>query len=56
MDARSDLDRLVLVRDHLADERIVQCLEVMRGHGRDDYPMRAMWNALLAATGREKVL
>jgi hypothetical protein len=49
VEARSDLDRLVLVRDHLPDERIVQYLEVMRGHGRDDYPVRAMWNALLAA-------
>jgi hypothetical protein len=26
----------------------VQYLEVMRGHGRDDYPVRAMWHALLA--------
>jgi len=26
----------------------VQYLEVMRGNGRDDYPVRAMWNAALA--------
>jgi hypothetical protein len=37
-----------LVIEHLPDERIVQYLEVMRSHGRDDYPVRAMWNALLA--------
>jgi hypothetical protein len=43
-----DLDRLKLVRDHLPDERLVRYLEAMRGHGRDDYPVRAMWNALLA--------
>lgn len=49
VEARSDLDRLVLVRDHLPDERIVQYLEVMRGRGRDDDPVRAMWNARLAA-------
>ena len=48
MEARSDLDRLKLVVDHLPDERLVQYLEVMRQHGRDDYPVRAMWNALLA--------
>ncbi|NEX23648.1 transposase [Thiorhodococcus mannitoliphagus] len=48
LEARSDLDRLHLVREHLPDGRVVQYLEVMRGHGRDDYPVRAMWNALLA--------
>jgi hypothetical protein len=48
LEARSDLDRLTLVIDHLPDERLVRYLEVMRGHGRDDYPVRAMWNALLA--------
>jgi len=48
VEARSDLDRFTLVRDHLPDERIVQYLEVMRGKGRDDYPVRPMWNALLA--------
>jgi hypothetical protein len=46
--ARSDLDRLSLVRDHLPDARLVQYLEVMRGQGRDDYPVAAMWNAVLA--------
>ena len=30
--------------------RLVQYLEVMRAHGRDDYPVRAMWNALLAGS------
>lgn len=44
----SDLDRLALVLDHLPDEQIVDYLEVMRGNGRDDFPVLAMWNALLA--------
>jgi hypothetical protein len=48
LDARSDLERLKLVLDHLPDERVVQYLEVMRRHGRDDYPVRAMWNVLVA--------
>jgi len=48
VEARSDLDRFYLVRDHLPDEQIVQYLEVMRGNGRDEFPVRAMWNALIA--------
>jgi hypothetical protein len=48
VEARSDLQRFYLVRDHLPDARLVQYLEVMRGRGRDDYPVRAMWNAVLA--------
>jgi hypothetical protein len=49
IEARSDLDRLKLVLHHLPDARLLQYIEVMRGHGRDDYPVRAMWNALLAS-------
>jgi tRNA isopentenyl-2-thiomethyl-A-37 hydroxylase MiaE len=37
LEARSDLDRFFLVRDHLPDERLVHYLEVMRGNGRDDF-------------------
>lgn len=48
IEAHSDLDRFCLVRDHLPDEKIIHYLEVMRGQGRDDYPVRPMWNALLA--------
>ncbi|WP_295460920.1 transposase [uncultured Thiodictyon sp.] len=48
VETRSDLDRFYLVRDHLPDARLVQYLEVMRGSGRDDYPVAAMWNAVLA--------
>jgi hypothetical protein len=48
VEARSDLDRLSLVRDRLPDALSVQYLEVMRGQGRDEYPVAAMWNAVLA--------
>jgi hypothetical protein len=48
VEARSDLDRFVLVRDHLPDEQMIRYLEVMRGKGRDDFPVRAMWNAVIA--------
>ena len=43
-----DLSRLKLLIDHLPDEKLMQQLESARGNGRDDYPIRAMWNSLLA--------
>jgi hypothetical protein len=48
VEARSDLDRFFLVRDHLPDAAIIQALEVQRGQGRDDFPVRAMFNAVVA--------
>lgn len=44
----SDLKRLALVLSHLPDEALVSTLERERGRGRDTYPIRAMWNALIA--------
>jgi hypothetical protein len=43
-----DLSRLDLVLRNLPDEELMQTLERKRGQGRDDYPIRAMWNSLLA--------
>jgi hypothetical protein len=44
-----DLERLRLVLDHLPDEALMEVLEAERGlRGRDDYPVRAVWNSLLA--------
>ena len=43
-----DLKRLKLVLDSLPDEELMQTLERERGHGRDDYPVRAMWNMIIA--------
>ena len=48
IDEASDLDRLRLVLDALPDEDIVRFLEQRRGRGRDDYPIRPMWNAVIA--------
>ncbi len=48
IDAASDLDRLRLVLEALPDEEFVRFLEQRRGRGRDDYPIRPTWNALLA--------
>ena len=43
-----DLERLSLVLKHLPDEKLMQALERERGNGRDDYPIRAVWNSILA--------
>jgi hypothetical protein len=48
IEAASDLDRLRLVLDALPDERLVSKMERERGKGRDDYPVRPVWNAVIA--------
>jgi len=49
IEASSDLDRLRLVLRSMPDEALVAQLESERGRrGRNDYPVRACWNALLA--------
>ena len=46
VEALPDLERLRLVLEVLPDEGIVAALEA--GRGRNDYPVRAMWRALVA--------
>ena len=48
VEATSELDRFLLVKDSLPDTEIVQELKRRRGKGRNDYPVVAMWNALFA--------
>jgi len=43
-----DLKRLSLVLNYIPDEKIVQAMEKKRGNGRDDFPVRPMWNAVIA--------
>lgn len=43
-----DLDRLRLVLEYMPDEALMTVLECNRGKGRNDYPVRAMWNSVLA--------
>jgi hypothetical protein len=43
-----DLGRLKLVLDHLPDEELMRVLEKKRGEGRNDYPVRAIWNSTVA--------
>lgn len=48
IDAASDLDRLRLVLEAMPDEPLMRALEQERGNGRDDYPIRPVWNSILA--------
>ncbi len=43
-----DLERLRLALEALPDEALLAALEKRRGRGRDDYPVRAMWRAVVA--------
>lgn len=43
-----DLERLKLVLENLPDEKLIRVMERDRGNGRDDYPIRAMWNGFIA--------
>lgn len=43
-----DLHRFRLVLEVIPDEPLMRMLEADRGNGRDDYPVRAMWNSVLA--------
>ena len=48
LDTSSDLKRLKLMLDSIPDEALMQKLEKERKGRRDDYPIRAVWNSLLA--------
>ena len=48
VEACSDLHRLRMVLEALPDETLMQTLETERRGRRDDYPLRAVWNSLLA--------
>ena len=48
VESSSDLDRLRMVFSAIPDEDLMQAMEAARGKGRDDYPVRVMWNSVLA--------
>jgi transposase len=48
VDNLGDLQRLKLVLETMPDEPLMRALEAGRGRGRDDYPVRAVWNSVLA--------
>jgi len=48
IESLGDLERLILVIRAMPDEKLIQKLVCLRGNGRDDYSVRAMWNSILA--------
>jgi len=48
IDELGDLERLVLVLDNMPDEELMITMEADRGNGRDDYPVRPVWNSIVA--------
>ena len=48
IESLGDLERLRLVLEHLPDEQLMVRLEREHGKGRDEYPVRAMWNSVVA--------
>ena len=43
-----DLERFQLALAGINDEPLMQILEAKRGRGRDTYPIRVMWNLIVA--------
>lgn len=43
-----DLERLQLVIDNIPDEKLLNILQQKRANGRNDHPVIAIWNSLLA--------
>ena len=48
MQPLGDLGRLRLVLEYMPGEELMRNLHRQRGRGRNDYPVRAMWNSVLA--------
>ncbi len=42
-----DLERCKMLIDHVPDEKIVNKLNEIRGKGRNEYPVVAVWNSML---------
>ena len=49
VESLGDLERLKLVLENLPDENLMFILERKRKNGRNDYPIRPTWNAMIAA-------
>jgi hypothetical protein len=45
-----DLERLQLTLEGIDDEELMRRLEKRRGNGRNEYPVRVMWNLIIAMT------
>jgi len=47
-ESMGDLERLQLALEGMDDEELMKRLEGKRGNGRNDYPVRVMWNLIIA--------
>jgi hypothetical protein len=47
LETMPDIERIKLVLNYLPDEDLASKLEAERGQGRNDYPVRAMWNLVV---------
>lgn len=43
-----DLERLKNILHHIPDKKLIKQLKKMRGNGRNEWPVEAMWNSLIA--------
>lgn len=43
-----DLERLRVVIETLPDQKLIHTLGILRGNGRNDHPIQAVWNSILA--------
>ena len=50
-----DLERFKLVIETIPDHKLLYTLSVLRGNGRNDHPIQAMWNSILAGIVYEHV-
>ncbi|MDP1759030.1 MAG: transposase [Thermodesulfovibrionales bacterium] len=48
VEASGELERLTMVIEAMPDEELMKALEAERKGRRDDYPIRAVWNSILA--------
>lgn len=50
-----DLERFKLVIETMPDNKLMETLKTLRGNGRNDHPIEAMWNSILAGIVFEHV-
>lgn len=48
LEEKNDLERLKLTLKYLPDEELMRALESERKNGRNDYPIRVLWNSIIA--------
>lgn len=49
VEASGELERVRMVIEVIPDDELMKALELQRRGRRDDYPIRSVWNSILAA-------